>query len=50
MEDEPNKKVSKWQCPQCGNTIKTYVPLNEIPTCHNPEKHNRKKFVMKETK
>lgn len=45
-EAEPQHRPEKWKCPKCGNVIVTHVPLLEDPTCANPEKHDRKRFVM----
>jgi rubrerythrin len=47
---EEEHKPETWRCPKCGNVIKTFVPLTTTPTCHNPAKHDRKKFDMEKIK
>jgi rubrerythrin len=52
MEDEAEAqhRPEKWRCPKCGNVITTHVPLSQTPTCHSPQKHDRKKFLMEKIK
>lgn len=36
----------KWRCPECGARLQVWVRLSAIPTCHNPEGHERRTVAM----